>query len=176
MKVIVGSTNKAKVEAVEEILREYPHLAAAKVTKTDVSSDISAQPKSLEETVRGAMNRARNAFHDSDYAIGLESGLMEVPYTKSGYMDVCACAIYDGKEFHIGLSSGWEFPDKRITESILLEGIDMSQAINKFGLTKSETVGSEEGAVGILTKGRVDRKAYSKEALRMALIHIDPLD
>lgn len=173
MEIIVGSKNKAKVQAVEEILREYPHLASANVTGTEAASEVSDQPKTLEETIRGAMNRAKNSHEGSDYSVGLESGLMEVPYTKSGYMDVCVCAIYDGKEFHLGLSSCWEFPDPKITELMIKEGLDMSQAINKAGLTNNPFIGSEQGAIGILTKGRTDRKEYTKQALRMALIHID---
>ena len=98
MKIIVGSKNKAKVGAVDEIVREYPHLAHAEVIGCEVSSEISAQPMSLEEIIRGAKNRARNSFsigENCDYGIGLESGLMDVPYTKTGHMNVCACAIYD---------------------------------------------------------------------------------
>jgi non-canonical (house-cleaning) NTP pyrophosphatase len=101
---------------------------------------------------------------------------MEVPDTKSGYMDVCVCAIYDGKEFHLGLSSGWEFPDKKITELMIKDGLDMSQAINKAGLTKDPKIGSSEGAIGILTRGRLTRKEYTKQALRTALIHLDKFD
>ena len=173
MKISVGSQNKVKVEAVKEILRDYPHLATAEVISIGTQSGVADQPKSLDETMQGAMNRAKAAWDDCDYSIGLESGLMHVPLSKTGYMDVCVCAIYDGKEFHFGLSSAWEFPDKRIMNFILKEGLDMSQAINKAGMTTNPKVGSEEGAVGILTKGRLDRKAYTKEALRTALIHID---
>ncbi len=98
---------------------------------------------------------------------------MSVPKTKSGYMDVCVCAIYDGREFHLGLSSAWEFPDKIVMDFILKDGLDMSQAINKAGITKNTQIGSCEGAIGILTKGRLDRKEYTKQALRSALIHLD---
>jgi inosine/xanthosine triphosphatase len=174
MKINIGSKNKAKVEAVAEIFKEYPHLANATVISLEASSGISDQPKSLEETIQGAMNRAKGAWSDCDYSIGLESGLMEVSLSKTGHMDVCACVIYDGKEFHLGLSSVWEFPDKKILDSILNEGLDMSQAINKAGLTKNPGIGSEEGAIGILTKGRLNRKEYTKQALRTALIHLEP--
>ena len=124
MKIIVGSTNKAKIEAVAEILKEYPHLAGAEVFGVSVESGVADQPMSLDETIAGAMNRARNAFKGCDYSIGLESGLMKVPNTKSGYMDFGACAIFDGEEFHLGLSSMWEFPDKRIMELIVDGGLE----------------------------------------------------
>jgi inosine/xanthosine triphosphatase len=172
----VGTKNKAKVAAVEEIVREYPHLAHAECRSHEAHSGVSAQPKTLDETLRGAMNRARDAFHECDYAVGIESGLMVVPHTKSGHMDVCAAAIYDGEKFHLGLSSAWEFPDTRIMDMMLKDGLDMSEAINKVGLTKNPSIGAAEGAIGILTKGRIDRKEYSKQALRMALIHLEQFD
>jgi inosine/xanthosine triphosphatase len=173
MNIRVGSTNKVKVEAVRELLQEYSHLKHASVEGFKADSDVSDQPKTLDETIQGAMNRARHSFNGCDYSIGLESGLMVVPHTKSGYLDVCVCAIYDGNEFHLGLSSAWEFPDKKVMEIIINEGLDMSQAINKAGMTNNPNIGSEAGAIGLLTKGKVDRKEYTKQALRMALIHLD---
>ncbi len=173
MKIIVGSKNQAKVEAVREMLQDYPHLAGAEVVGMEAESGVANQPLSLEESMRGALNRAKGVFKDCDYSIGLESGLMHVPGSKTGYMDVCVCAIYDGKEAHFGLSSAWEFPKKEITDLMVRDGLDMSQAINKIGLTSDPKIGSREGAIGILTKGRLTRKSYTKEALRTALIHLE---
>lgn len=171
-KITVGSKNKVKVDAVRELLQEYPHLAQAVVEEVDVSSDVADQPKSLEETVQGAMNRARNAFSECDYSIGLESGLMSVPGSKSGHMHIGVCAIHDGVEFHLGLSSAWEAP-KKVTEHMIHDGLNMTDAALRAGLTQNPYIGSAEGLVGIMTKGRLDRKAYTKEALRMALIHLE---
>jgi inosine/xanthosine triphosphatase len=173
MKIKVGSTNVAKLAAVTEIIAEYPHLAVADIVGQAADSGVSVQPKTLDETIRGAMNRAKAAYQDCAYSIGLESGLFAVPHTKSGYMDVCAAAIYDGKEFHLGLSSAWEFSDKNITGSILDGELDMSEAVNRAGLTDNKNIGAAEGAIGILTKGRLNRKEYTKQALRTALIHLD---
>lgn len=100
----VGSKNKVKVEAVREIVRDYGHLKASQIVAVDALSKVSEQPKSLKETIRGAMHRAKHAFKNCDYSFGIESGLMAVPQTKTGFMDVCVCAIFDGKEFHLGLS------------------------------------------------------------------------
>lgn len=173
MKINVGSKNQAKIEAVQEILQDYPHLKDAEVLAVEAKSEVADQPLDLDETMRGAMNRARNAFTDCDYSIGLESGMLPVPHSRTGYMDICICAIYDGKEFYFGTSSAWEFPNKAITDLIINDGLDMSQAINKIGLTSDPNIGANEGAIGILTKNRLTRKAYTKEALRTALIHLD---
>lgn len=172
MKIIVGSVNPVKISAVAESLVLYPHLAGAEVSGLEAASGVSDQPKTLEETVRGAMNRAKGVFKDCDYSFGLESGLMAVPNTKSGFMDVCVCAIYDGLEFHLGLSSAWEAP-KKVMEHMLKDGLDMNQAAFKAGFTKDPKVGSSEGLVGIMTKGRLTRKEYTKEAIRTALIHLE---
>jgi inosine/xanthosine triphosphatase len=172
MKINIGSKNKQKVEALREILKDYPDFPGAEIISKDVSSDVADQPKSLDETIKGAMNRAKNAFDDCEYSFGLESGLMAVPETKTGYMDFTACAIYDGKKFHLGLSSAFEYPIK-ITKYVLENNDNISNAFNKLGLTKSNNLGSEEGAIGILTRNRLTRKSYTKEAIRTALIHLE---
>ena len=102
MKINIGSKNQAKVEAVKEILQDYPHLKDAEVLTMEAKSEVADQPLTLEETMRGAMNRSRNAFNNCAYAIGLESGMLPVPHSRTGYMDLCVCAIYDGQEFYFG--------------------------------------------------------------------------
>lgn len=97
---------------------------------------------------------------------------MVVPKTKTGFMDVCVCAIFDGKEYHIGLSSAWEAP-KVVADYMFNHGMDMNEAAYKAGLTKNPKVGTAEGLVGIMTKGRLTRKEYTKEAIRTALIHLE---
>lgn len=173
MKITVGTKNPSKVQAVVELLQEYPHLKDAAVAPKDVRSGVAEQPKSLHETIKGAMNRALYAEDDSNYSIGIESGLMKVPFTKSGYMDTCAAAIYDGKDFHLGLAPCWEFPDSSIMKLILEGNLDMVQAMVRARMTDDPELGSKQGAIGLLTKGRIDRKEYSKLALRMAFVHID---
>lgn len=173
MKLIVGSLNPVKVSALADMLHSYDHLAQAIVEGRDVPSGVSEQPMTLEETVQGAKNRALAAFEHGDMGIGIESGLMQVPHTKSGHMDVCAVVIYDGEQEHVGLSSAWEAPTA-VTDLMVNHGLDMNQAAYKAGLTDNLKVGSAEGLIGIMTKGRSDRKTYTQEALRAALIHLEP--
>jgi inosine/xanthosine triphosphatase len=172
MRIAVGSLNPAKVSAVREIVADYDALLGADVDGVDAPSGVADQPKSLEETIRGAMNRARAAFRDCAYSVGIESGIVEVPYTKTGWMDVCACAVHDGAEFHLGLSSLFECP-KDVVDMMLRDGCDMAQAFNRCGYTDDPKLGASQGAIGLLTRGRVDRKAYTIQALRAALIHVE---
>lgn len=172
MKINVGSQNNVKVSAVREAIRDYDFLSNTDVSGLDVSSEISEQPKSVDETIRGAINRSRNAFQNCNFSFGLEDGLMRVPNTKTNYMNVCACAIYDGQNYHIGLSSAFEYPHD-VTKLVFEEGLDINQAFHRVGLTKNPKVGSSEGAIGILTHGRLLRKEYTKQAITMALIHVE---
>lgn len=172
MILVIASRNPAKGEALTEIIDEYPHLKGAVVVAREINSGVANQPKSLEETVKGAVNRARSAYENCDYSFGIESGLMAVPGTKSGFMDVCVCAIYDGTDIHLGLSSAWEAP-LSVTQHMVNDGLDMNEAALKAGFTDNPKVGSAQGLVGIMTKGRLTRKTYTKEAIRTALIHID---
>jgi inosine/xanthosine triphosphatase len=172
MKINVGSKNEIKISAVKEIINKYDFLLKAKIIGIDTESKVSDQPKSIGETIQGAINRATNSFSDCRYSFGLESGLMKVPHTKTGYMDFTACAIYDGTNHHLGLSSAFEYPTE-VTQLVFNEGLDINQAFHKIGLTKDPKVGSSEGAIGILTKGRLLRKDYTKQAITMALIHLE---
>ncbi|MBN2566861.1 inosine/xanthosine triphosphatase [Candidatus Woesearchaeota archaeon] len=174
MRIAVGSRNPAKLEAVRESLQGYPALRDAEVVGVVVGSDVSEQPMSLDETMRGAMNRAEKAFAlgPCALAVGIESGLVHIPNTKSGYMNVGVVSFFDGKRHHLGLGPGFEYPPD-VIRLVLKDGIDINQAYFRLGLSGKEKVGSEEGAIGLLTKGRLPRKEYVKIAVMMALIHIE---
>lgn len=151
---------------------DYPFFAGAIVSGLDVSSGVSAQPLFLEETIKGAMNRAKRAFQNCTYSFGIESGLVSVPYTRGGYMDVCSCAIYDGQQLSLGLSSAFEVPSM-ILDLVLNKGLECNEALYRAGLTQKKKAGSEEGMTGILTKGRIMRKEQIKQAICNALILIE---
>ena len=174
VRVCVGSTNENKINAVRETIRDYDFLTGADVVAASVNSGVAEQPKSINETIRGAMNRAKAAFssRQCDYGFGIEDGLMQVPNTKTDYMNVGACAIFDGKNFHIGLSSAYEYPHE-VMRLVVEEGLDINQAFFQAGLTKNPKIGNAEGAVSILTHGRVNRKDYAKQSIVMALIHLE---
>ena len=90
-------------------------------------------------------------------------------------MNVCVCAIYNGQNYYIGLSSAFEYP-RDVTKLVFDKGLDINQAFYEVGLTKNSKIGSSEGTIGILTFGRLIRKEYSKQAILMALIHLENSD
>ncbi len=48
----------------------------AEVLGVDVKVDEFGHPKSIDETVAGAIDRAKQAYIDNDYGFGIEGGLM----------------------------------------------------------------------------------------------------
>ncbi len=180
MRIIVGSTNEVKIGAVRQLAPDYPCIATAVVGGIDVPSGVSDQPKSLEETMTGAMNRARGAWDrgglkvddGGDLSFGIESGLFKVPFTRTGYMDVCVCAIFDGVQFEFGFSSAWESPAE-VMKYMIEDGLDMNQAYHKAGYTDDPKIGSSIGTISLVTKGRLSRMAYTAESVRTALIGIE---
>lgn len=174
MKIAVGSTNEAKVLAVKEVLMDSARFAKCEVIQFEVSSDVSDQPISLQETIQGAETRAKHAFNlcDCIYSFGIESGLMEASGTSSGYLHVSVCCIYDGVNTYTGLSTGFEIPQK-LLELILNKKMDLTQACLHSGLSSNTKIGSTEGLVGVLTKGKVDRKEYSKQCVSSAMIQLE---
>ena len=171
MKVIVASENPTKIEAVKQALKEFSQFDKAEVSGVRVDSEVHKQPKNMEQTVQGAMNRARNAFVGCDLSVGLESGLIEVPNSKSGYMDITMCAIYDGQNFHLGGSSVFESP-KSMIDLVFSEDYEIGEAAKKAGFSDDSSIGSREGMIHVLTKGYLNRTEYSKQSVITALVHL----
>lgn len=172
MKINVGSTNLVKVAAVRELVKDYKFLHDAEVVPVAVQSDVASPPSSLVETISGARNRAKNAFNSCFYSIGLEDGLMDVPYSATGVMNICVCDVFDGEQHYLGLSSAFEHPPE-VVELILNKGFSAAQAYYELGLTNDKNIGSSEGAIGLLTHGQLNRTEYTKQAIRTALVHLE---
>jgi len=172
MKVNIGSKNQTKVQAVAEALKQSDQFKNIEVNPMDVVTEKFGHPITIDLVVRGAMDRARQAFQDCEYSFGIEGGLIEVPETKSGYMEAAVCAIYDGEQFHLGMSPAFEWP-KSVTDLIVKKGLDGSQALREAGFTNHEKIGAAEGGVWIFTHGKMNRKEYNKLAVMMALIHLE---
>jgi len=170
MKIHVGSKNETKLAAVWECLKNYPAFSGADIVAQEVSVEEFGHPKTLKETVDGAIARAKAAYEGADLSIGLEGGLMAVPETKTGYMEISVCAIYDGKDIHLGLSSGYEWPQE--VTNLILQGMDGSQALKQAGITDHPKIGTAQGGIWFLTDGQMTRKDLLKQSLVSALIHL----
>lgn len=171
MIVHVGSGNATKIEAVRAAFTFHEKFKNADVKGVSVNNPEFGHPKNLEETVSGAMDRAKQAFGGCDYGVGIEGGLMEVPHSKTGFMEVGVCAIFDGTQYHLGLSPALEWP-KAALHGIFHKGLDGSQAVRDAGISDHPKLGTGAGMIALLTDDAVNRTSQNTIAVHMALAHI----
>lgn len=162
--IYVASLNKNKIQAVQEVFPSY------QVEGIACKSGVREQPLSLDEIIQGAIFRAKTIFGDCEYSVGVEDGIAPVAETQSGYMNFCCCAIFDGTEIYLGLGPAFEYP-LQCTKRVVEEGITISVAF--MPISDKPDIGYEEGIIGWLTKGRINRKDYTKLAVEMARIQMD---
>jgi inosine/xanthosine triphosphatase len=163
-RIIVASLNQNKINAVKEVFPSYNVRGAA------CASGVREQPVSLDEIIRGSINRAKRAFVDCSYSVGIEDGISRVPDTASGYMNFCCCAIFDGSRIYLGLGPAFEYPPE-CTRMVVEQGITISEAF--LPVSGRPDIGYEKGIIGWLTGGRINRKDYTKQAVEMAKIQLD---
>ncbi len=166
LKVAVGSVNPNKVEAVRSVLSEFYDDVV--VQGIGVDPGVPEQPFN-EDTVKGAMNRARKAlkgWEDADLGVGIEAGLV-LERTTGRYYDVQYCAIMDRTGWvTVGHGPGFYYPKKVMSR--VSEGISIGDAM-KVAYGEGD-IGYRQGAIGFLTKGHYDRKRLSENAVMMAFV------
>ena len=165
MKVIVGSKNPVKLNATRNILKKI--YGEIEVSSIDVESCVPDQPFGLDETIKGAVNRAKKAYSDDvDLSVGIESGLMVTPNTITGYIDLQWCAIFDGDRITLGVSSGFEYPPEVVKE--VLNGVEVGDVMDR--ITGITDLGTKKGAVNHLSKDMLDRTENTEQCVLTAMI------
>ena len=148
MKVYVGSKNKVKVTAVEEVLSKYGH----EVIGLDVDSMVDSQPKSDLETITGAYNRA-NVLPVDGLRIGLEAGVEildnELYLTNFGVLIDLDNNCYKAGGTRIPLPN-------EIKDLILIEKYELSDAMEKY--FSINDIKHKNGAIGHFTNNLVVRQ------------------
>jgi len=167
-KVIIASQNPVKIEAAKVGFGKMFPDQKFSFHGESVSSDISDQPMTDEETLTGANNRVKNVVQkipDADYWVGIEGGLQR---QEQGQMEVFAWIVIRSKNGKIGRSkTGTFFLPKRIVRLIEQEK-ELGEADDiVFRQTNSK---QKSGAVGILTGDMITRSKYYSEAVILALI------
>lgn len=173
LRVVHGSTSPSKVSAVEEILKGYFPFAFT-LMHAPIDSGVSRQPRSLTETVKGAKIRACDALiaHNGNFGIGIESGIVELPGSRSLAMELAVCAIFNGKNYSIGQSAGFEIP-RIIMGDIITNEHSLTEGFASVGFISGEHEHGESSLLSMLTHGRMTRRMQNEQALTMALIQLD---
>jgi inosine/xanthosine triphosphatase len=149
MKIIIGSTNPAKVAAVKQAFPYKP----AQFISLDIPSGVNEQPFSDEETIKGAVNRANGALKqgNGDIGIGLEGGVQESDH---GLL-VCNWGALVSTENGPIIAGGARFLLPETIAKRLRAGEELGPVMEDYA--KKKNVRKNEGAVGIFTNGLINR-------------------
>jgi inosine/xanthosine triphosphatase len=167
MKIAVGSTNPTKTRAVENVLRVL--FDEFELVALEVPSGIPVQPVGDEETRRGALNRARAVLEvtDADWGFGLEGGVIR---TEFGVMTNAWCVIVarDGR-IGVGGSANMLLPEA-VAARVLQDGRELGEAMDEYANTQDVKRG--KGAIGILTRGLLDRQGAYEYIVKLAMARL----
>ncbi len=158
--IMVGSTNSAKVSAVMQGVQAY--WPEANVTGAEVSSGVPSQPIGLEQTMQGAINRARAAKLEggADLGVGLEGGVMKIG---GNWIMFSFVAVTDGtKEIAIP-TTGTPLP--RSWGQAMIAGGELRPHVQSLGLEYDYA----KGVNAILTNDIVKRDEMFALAVKNAL-------
>ncbi|MCX6777723.1 MAG: inosine/xanthosine triphosphatase [Candidatus Micrarchaeota archaeon] len=159
----VGTTNPSKHKGLAKGAGKY--FRKFEIRGMKVRSLVSGQPFNAE-TMRGAVNRAINAYgriRGASFGVGLESGVF-ISEGK-GYDTMCCC-VFDGSERHFGFSMGFEIPDSIMLD--LEKGRTLSEIFGK--LAGQPDIGKKKGAIGYLSEYRLKREEMAEQAFSCAMI------
>ncbi|WP_182201123.1 DUF84 family protein [Paraliobacillus salinarum] len=148
MKVIIGSHNPTKIEAVQEVFQQ------ADVIAMDVASDVSAQPFSDEETLLGAKNRAKHAvaYQGATLGIGLEGGVTAL----DNQLFLCNWGTLVDQKGELYVASGARIPLPEEVSISLKKGYELGEVMEYYAQKKD--VSKKEGAIGVFTNDYISRK------------------
>lgn len=150
MRVGLGSTNEAKIEAAERAVEDFLGLE----TVHGLEVDSPDQPMSIEEAREGAVSRAKQACEQSyDLGIGNEGFVAEID--EDYFLSTVTVLYRNGNVVGEGYSGMIKLPQsmqERLPEEELGEVI-----MDEIGNDISE----EGGAISVLTNGRKTRPEFT---------------
>lgn len=157
MKIIVGSNNYSKIEAVRSNFSDY------EIEGMEVASKVSSQPFSDDETLEGAINRARECASSEKgcIGVGLEGGVMEL----ENDLYLCNWGVLVDNNENVFTASGARIPLPDEVASGLHKGKELGEIMDEYA-QRSE-IRQKEGAIGIFTAELVNRKEMFEHVVRL---------
>jgi inosine/xanthosine triphosphatase len=149
MKVAIGTKNPTKINAIKAAFVDME----ATMLAFSVESGVSPQPFSDSETIQGAINRARNSFHQEkvDLGVGLEGGVVETDYG----LFLCNWGAIIDKDDNPIIAGGAKILLPPEFEVELKNGRELGDVMKDY--TKKQDIRTTEGAIGTFTNGLINR-------------------
>ncbi len=164
MRVVVGSQNPVKQNAVSQAFRQY--FAEVEIIPVKVDSGVQPFPMSQAETLKGAITRAKAAQKkepSADFSVGLEGGL--ITFNKTTFIQAIV-AVLKKTELSVARSAAIEVSQR------LVEKIDPTSDTSKGTVDQMmgrTNVFQNEGVIGVLTQNRLPRTQVLRDVVICAL-------
>ena len=169
MRVTVGSKNPVKVASVKRAFDRFFPDETIEYVGLDTASGVSDQPKSIQETIEGAVTRARGASQNgAEFSVGIEGGISyyEVEGRKFTVEMGWAC-VRDNKTGNIEIANSAGFSVFPRVMKHIEAGKNLSDAMHdEYGL---ENLGQKNGYIGWLSDDLTTREISNFEAVYLAL-------
>jgi len=165
-RVIVGSKNPVKVACTKDA---FVHAFGShfEVMGVDASSNIAAQPRTEEETLVGARNRANHAkiiVPEVDYWVGIEGGVDED--SQGMYAFAWVYVLHRSGKSSQSKTGTFYLPPQVV--ALIRGGMELGHADDL--VFQAQNSKQQGGSVGLLTHGLITREAYYQQAMVLALI------
>jgi non-canonical (house-cleaning) NTP pyrophosphatase len=170
MKVVVGSTNTAKVSATTEVFKDFFAGTAVEIVPLEADPGIDPTPFSAEACIRGGRARieiCRHRIPDADFYVGIESGILET----AGFFFLAPWAvIFRSATAEDSVGSGGLVPLQERYFSTFGPHVPIGDTL-RYELFDPKLAERKKmlGVGGIITGGRVPRDEQFFLALTIAL-------
>jgi inosine/xanthosine triphosphatase len=166
MKIIICSKNPVKRNATVLGFQSLFSNEDFEVQEVNISSGVSAQPMTEEETLQGARQRvekALNKYPGNDYYVGIEGGV-EI---KNNEME-CFAWVYIRGNGKVGKGRTGTFILPYKIAELVKQGKELGEADDIV----FEQINSKQkmGTIGVLTRNIIDRTEFYKPAVILALV------
>ena len=176
--ICIGSLNPTKFNATKIAFGKY--FDDFQIYKVKVDSKVPNQPIGLKTILEGAINRAESSLDflineemisQGIFGVGIEAGLVEIPYTKTNYMDFQFCAIMDeNQQLSLGSGIAFEYPQSVINQVLKNKDKEIGEIVGK--LAGNINLKNETGAISFFSKNAITRTKILTQAIICALLPI----
>ena len=174
--ICVGSLNPTKVKSAKIAFSKYYN--NFQIFKIKADSKVPNQPIGMDLIINGAKNRAETALNhlikvkkleQNIFGVGIEAGLVQVPFTNTNYLDFQFCVIMDeNKKITLGSGIAFEYPQSVIEEVLSNKDTEIGDIIGR--LANNMNLKNEAGAISFLSKNVLTRIEILTQAVICALL------
>jgi len=163
IKIIVGSRNPVKINAVRNAMTRLFPEAEIDCLGEQAPSGVAEQPMTEQETRLGAINRVEfcQVNFDADYYVAMEGGVDNFEYGPATFAYV---VIADKHKQSVGRSTNLPLPS--VVFQALRSGEELGHVMDRLFNTRN--IKQKGGAIGLLTNGIATRESIYTQALTLA--------